>query len=149
MPLIISWPDHIEAGKVEKRYVSATDILPTLTQIAGIDLQDKGIDGINLLEPQEDRLLVWKWQKTFAARKGKWKLTNTKENHWKSKPSDQYIAPLKDDLSLKLFDLENDPGERVDLASTYPEKVKELEQAYQNWCAKNIQTKEKKKEAQH
>jgi len=63
-------------------------------------------------------------------RKGDWKLTNAKENHWKSEPSAQYIAPIRNDLSLKLFNLEEDPGERKDLYETMPEKIKELEDAY-------------------
>jgi len=138
VPMAISWPDKIESGKVEQRYVSATDILPTLINIAGVELTDSNIDGIDLFEPQADRLLVWKWQKTWAVRKGKWKLTNAKENHWKSEPSEQYIAPIRDDLTLKLFDLEADPGERNDLSTEHPEKLKELEDAYNAWCESNI-----------
>jgi len=139
VPLAISWPNHVKAGEIETKYVSATDILPTLTKAAGITLTDKNLDGINLLEPKkEERLLVWKWQKTWAVRKGKWKLTNAKENHWKSEPSAQYIAPIRDDLSLKLFDIEADPGERKDVSEQHPEIVKELEAAYNAWCENNI-----------
>ena len=94
VPLAISWPNNIDAGKVVNNYVSATDILPTLANIAGIEITDIAIDGIDLLKPEENRLLVWKWQKTWAVRKGDWKLTNTNENHWKSEPSAQYIAPI-------------------------------------------------------
>ena len=138
VPMAICWQGKVEAGKVETRYVSATDILPTLVKVAGVKMTDENLDGINLFSPEDDRLLVWKWQKTWAARKGKWKITNAKENHWKSEPSAQYIAPIRDDLSIKLFDLEADPGERKDLAQQHPEKVKELEAAYNNWCTENI-----------
>jgi len=34
--------------------------------------------------------------------------------------------------------VEADPGERKDLAQAHPEKVKELEAAYKNWCVENI-----------
>ena len=142
VPMAVSWYGNVEEGKVEHRYVSATDILPTLAKAGGIEVTDTEIDGINLFEPQEDRLLVWKWQNTWAVRKGKWKLTNAKENHWKSEPSAQYIAPIRDDLTLKLFDIESDPGERIDLSADYPDKIKELKTAYNSWCATNImQTK--------
>ncbi|MEQ9304431.1 MAG: hypothetical protein RJQ14_11005, partial [Marinoscillum sp.] len=67
-----------------------------------------------------------------------WKLTNTKENHWKSRPSDQYVAPVRDDNSLKLFNLKNDPGERNDLSANHPELIAKLELAYKEWCEKNI-----------
>ncbi|GJM17438.1 MAG: arylsulfatase [Thermodesulfobacteriota bacterium] len=138
VPMAMSWQGKVEAGKVETRYVSATDILPTLAKAGGAKVTDENLDGINLFTPEENRLLVWKWQETWAARKGKWKVTNAKENHWKSEPSAQYIAPIRDDLSLKLFDVEADPGERKDLAQEHPEKIKELEAAYKNWCAENI-----------
>ena len=138
VPMAISWPDKIAAGKVQTEYVSAMDILPTIASFAGIKLNDNTLDGLDLLKPVKDRLLVWKWQKTWAVRKEDWKLTNTNENHWKSRPSNLYIKPIRDDFSLKLFNLNDDPGERIDLSSQFPDKVKELEAAYQNWCTSNI-----------
>jgi len=138
VPMAVSWPGEIEAGKTVTQYVSATDILPTLAKAGGATVTDKDIDGIDLFSPQDDRLLVWKWQKTWAARQGKWKITNAKENHWKSEPSNQYIAPIRDDLTIKLFDIENDPGERNDVSEDHPEIVKQLQDAYNNWCEVNI-----------
>ncbi len=138
VPMALSWPNNIDAGKIVNNYVSATDILPTLLSIAKIETSDTTIDGVDLLKPEENRLLVWKWQKTWAVRLGDWKLTNTKENHWKSEPSAQYIAPIVDNMELKLFNITKDPGERIDLAAQYPEKVKELEAAYKNWIELNV-----------
>lgn len=138
VPLIVSWPEKIKAGAVVDKYVSATDIMPTLLHFADVKLEDKTIDGINLFEPQNERLLVWKWQKTWAVRQGDWKLTNAKENHWKSEPSAQYIAPIVDNMELKLFNIADDPGERKDLSTEYPDKVKFLEAAFKNWCESNI-----------
>lgn len=138
VPMAISWLGKIAPNQVQNAYVSATDILPTITDFVGIKLSDKTIDGRNLFQPEKDRLLVWKWQKTWAVRKGDYKLTNTNENHWKGRPSNLYIKPIRNDLSLKLFNLKNDPGERIDLSSVEPEKVKELENAYKNWCDTNI-----------
>lgn len=138
VPLAISWAGNIEAGKVETNYVSATDIMPTLLRIANTKVTDTTLDGISLFKPDPKRLLVWKWQKTWAVRQGDWKLTNAKENHWKSEPSAEYIAPIVDNMELKLFNVAKDPGERVDLAERHPEKVKELETAFENWCEVNI-----------
>ena len=138
VPMAIVWPGKIKAGEVETTNVSANDILPTAVAAAGIQLKDPTLDGISLLNPKEDRLFVWKWQKTWAVRLGDWKLTNTNEDHWKSRPSAQYIKPILDDFSLKLFDLSKDPGERINLAAKYPEKVKELQSAFDIWCKTNI-----------
>lgn len=139
VPLAISYPGKIDGNKVVTDYVSATDIMPTLLEAAGVKINDPDVDGISLLNPDNNRLLIWKWQKTWAVRQGDWKLTNTNENHWKSEPSVQYIAPIVDNTELKLFNVNQDPGERKDLAAAHPEKVKELEKAYQNWCDANIQ----------
>ena len=138
VPLAISWPEHFDKGKVVEDYVSAADIMPTLLNLANVQVNDSTLDGIDLMKPVKDRLLVWKWQKTWAVRKGPWKLTNAKENHWKSDPTDQYIAPIVDNMELKLFNVEDDPGERNDLSLDHPQKVKELESAYNEWCEKNI-----------
>ena len=40
--------------------------------------------------------------------------------------------------SEKLFNIKDDPGERIDLSGQYPDKVKALELAYQDWCPSNI-----------
>jgi len=138
VPMIVVWPEKFKAGAIENAYISATDIMPTMLKAAGIQATDNTLDGKSLHNPDTDRLLVWKWQKTWAVRQGDWKLTNAKENHWKSEPSTQYIAPIVDNMNLKLFNIKQDPGERQDLASAQPEKVKELEEAYNNWIAENV-----------
>ena len=135
VPLAVVWPGRITPGTQETGYVSAADLLPTLAAAADVTLDDPTLDGVSLLEPPSDeRLLVWKWQKTWAVRRGDWKLTNADENHWKSEPSAQYIAPVTDDLSLKLFNLADDRGEREELSARHPEKVAELRAAYEAWC---------------
>ena len=138
VPLVVSWPGHFAAGAREDRVVSALDVLPTVAAAAGVRPDDPHLDGRPLTDPDPDRLLVWKWQKTWAVRRGRYKLTNTNENHWKSRPSAQYIAPISDSLTLKLFDLETDPGERHDLAAARPDLVRELAAAYQEWCDENL-----------
>ena len=138
VPLAVVWPGKIKPSSRQQLGVSAADILPTLTNAAGIEVDDEHLDGVDLLAPEKDRLLVWKWQKTWAVRKGDWKLTNAHENHWKGEPSDQYLPPIVDDSTLKLFNVSDDPGERIDMASKHPAKVKTLELAYEQWCEQNI-----------
>ncbi|OAV44932.1 sulfatase [Lewinella sp. 4G2] len=139
VPMAVSWPGHVAAGKTEGRVVSALDVLPTIAEATNLSLDDPTLDGRSLNVPDPNRLLVWKWQKTWAVRKGDYKLTNAKENHWKSRPSAQYIAPIADNLELKLFNVAADPGERQDLADLQPEKMAELKLAYEEWCAANLQ----------
>ena len=139
VPMAVRWPGNVAAGKVETRYVSTLDILPTVAQAAGIRLADNTLDGVSLLsgESGDDRLLVWRWGKTWAVRKGDWKLTNANESWGKGRPSNLYIKPISNDLSLKLFNLKEDPGERINLADKMPDKVKEMQQEYNNWVRQN------------
>ncbi|WP_088324363.1 sulfatase family protein [Polaribacter tangerinus] len=139
VPMALVWEEKVAPNSKEDNYVSATDIMPTLATAAGVNLTDSTIDGVNLLdEIDKNRLLVWKWQKNWAVRKGDWKLTNAVENHWKSEPTQMYIAPIVNNKELKLFNLKEDAGERKDIAAQYPEKVKELQEAYENWYANNF-----------
>lgn len=138
IPMAIRYPGKIDENRIESRYVSALDIMPTVLNFAGIETEDNTIDGIDLMNPIDDRLLVWKWQKTWAVRKGDWKLTNSNENHWKSRPYKQYVKPIANNFELKLFNIANDPGERINLVEKHPDIAKRLEKEYQNWCADNI-----------
>ena len=137
VPLAVVWPVKIQPGTVEKQYVSALDILPTIADVAGIKLSDTTLDGQSLLQTDPNRLLIWQWQKNWAVRRGDWKLTNAKENHWKSDPSLQYLKPIVDNNELKLFNVATDPGERIDLAAKNPEQVEALEKAYKKWMSDN------------
>jgi arylsulfatase A-like enzyme len=138
VPMAISWPGIIEPGSVQNQYVSALDILPTLAKPAGFEISDPIIDGINLLQPNPNRLLVWRWMDAWAVRQGDFKLTNMNRVFGKGpRPSAQFIEPIQNDNSLKLFNLKSDPGERKNLAEEMPEKVQELKNAYNNWMVEN------------
>ena len=91
------------------------------------------------------RQLISKWsylhlivKLVVLLRKGGWKLSNTDEQWGKGRPSAFYIKPVSNDNSLKLFNVEEDPGERNDLADLHPEKVAELKLDYENWCRDNL-----------
>ena len=137
VPMAISWPGKIQAGTVQNEYVSALDILPTLVEAAGVEISDSIMDGTSLLQPDQNRLLVWRWMDSWAVRKGEFKLTNMYYEHGKGRVSNQIIPPIHDDNSLKLFNVNNDPGERINLAESMPEKLKELQNEYENWLIEN------------
>jgi len=137
VPLAVSWPGHFKAEGREDRPVSTLDILPTVLDAANISPDDPTLDGRLLTAPDPERAFIWKWQNTWAIRQGDYKLTNSDENHWKSRPSNQYIAPISDTLTLKLFNVATDPAERNDLAAEYPDKVNTLRQVHSEWMREN------------
>ena len=118
VPLFIKWPSKIQAGKRINQPVSHLDVMPTLAAAAGTELpRDRAIDGLNLLpllteaddKTWQRETLFWQNGHYRVVRHGDWKLqiTSDSKQRW-------------------LFNLNEDPTERINLVDTYPEKVNEL-----------------------
>lgn len=114
-PLIMNWPGTLPTGRVIPHIAHAPDLLPTLAELAGLDLQPpKPLDGTSLTplllesDPSwQDRTLI---------------------NHWRGHTSvrtQQYR--LSADSSL--YDMHTDPGQTRDVADQYPEVVASMLQA--------------------
>lgn len=114
VPALVRWPTRIAPGQVVDQPAANVDVLPTLGAIIGFadTLAQLPIDGIDLspvLLNQEtiDRDIFWHYQDERAFRRA----------HWK----------LHDD---QLYDLSTDLGEKNNLADHYPDKYRELQQAF-------------------
>ncbi len=129
VPLIIYGKD-IKKGNRSDYPVTSADLLPTILDM--VDLECKGTDGISILptingEEQEERAIFWHYPHYgnqggtpgSAVRKGKWKLLEFFE-----------------DGRRELYDLENDIGEKHDLAKDYPELTEELAALLEEWRQK-------------
>lgn len=127
---IINWPAEIKENRNEQTPVSTLDILPTIFAIAGVEMPTgRTIDGRDiraLLMPEkydnkpEDFEFLYSYadNKPSAIRKGPWKLhvrigSQTKNNYG-------FTASRETPL---LFQVEEDLGEKVDVAVQQPEKV--------------------------
>ena len=139
VPCIMRWPGHIPADTVCDKMASTMDLLPTFAAISGAALPKKKIDGVNILSLLEgqpdanprDHLFYYYGRPLQCVRQGKWKL------HFPHKyRSYKGVEPGKDGLpgptargetSLELYDLENDIGERHNVADKHPEIVKRLQ----------------------
>jgi len=123
IPFIAWWPGTIKPNSTCNHVSAFWDFLPTCAELAGVKAP-ADIDGISYLpsllgqpgRQQKHDCLYWEFYEKggkMAIRQGKWKAVrlNVSKNRY---------APLE------LYDLEKDPGETVNLASKYPEKVKEL-----------------------
>lgn len=117
VPYVAKWPGHIAAGTQYQPPVSNIDILPTVVAAAGASLPaDRVIDGVNLLPylssnaaTQPPRTLFWRDGPYRAVQDLGWKLIVSER-------------PKKD----WLFNLHQDPTEKVNLAAKEPEKVAQL-----------------------
>ncbi|MEM7371822.1 MAG: sulfatase [Bacteroidota bacterium] len=133
VPLIIKAPGITQAGSESEVPVISTDFYPTLLDLAGLgEKPEQHQDGLNLRsvlrgKTELDReALYWHyphyhgstWTPGAAIRMGKWKLITWYD--WEK---------------TELYNLDQDLGERNNLADQYPEKVAELSQKLADWQA--------------
>ena len=125
VPTAISWPAVLPQNKIYGYPVMSIDFLPTLLSATGIKAETEfdGVDLIPYLLGEKTELphpdLYWSTGGQWAVREGDWKLLISNNGHG-------------------LFNLNNDPGERIDLREIYPDKVLSLTEKFDNWNSKNI-----------
>jgi len=125
IPMIISWPQELPAGKRYDEFVSTLDILPTVAKALDLNIPAELIyDGVDLLpylrgeiyQPPHETLF-WQVNWASAVRHKNWKLIHT---------------PANDTL---LFDLDSDITESHDLSLQHPEIVEHLNDKLNRWQA--------------
>lgn len=131
IPAIMSWKGHIESRVVDAPHI-ATDIFPTVLELCGGEPEKYEIDGISLkpmLFDEGDALheyIFWEMEGQTAVRKGKYKLVlNGQLEEGETPRAEVFLA-----------DLENDPSEKINLASELPELCEELKNAALSWREK-------------
>ncbi|MEO8498997.1 MAG: arylsulfatase, partial [Planctomycetota bacterium] len=111
-PLLICWPGHIPTDRQVTQIGAAIDLLPTLADLAGIDVASKKpLDGISLKqvivgqpENWQDRMIFSHWSKKVSVRTQRYRL----------------------DHEGNLFDMLADPGQGNDISSQKPDVTKRL-----------------------
>jgi arylsulfatase A len=109
VPMIARWPGRIEAGSLSDHISYFPDILPTFTELAGVELA-KATDGISILPTLLDTGAQSQHEFLFfekALRLGDWKLVRAKNQD-------------------ELYNLAKDVGETTDLSKSYPEVLDRL-----------------------
>ena len=117
VPCVIRWPREMPSSQVSDSVVGAWDLLPTFAELARTTRPLTRVDGRTLTGiwrqklPVAERRLAWRSNspdKAFAVRNG----------HWK--------ALRLENLGVELFNLNEDPGERHNLAGAQPAILKRL-----------------------
>ena len=118
-PLFVSWPGVIKTGIKVDEVTGAIDLLPTLTDLAGIKPQtNKPLEGVSL-EPLlfgndnswEDRLLYTYWRGRASVRSQKYRLDN----------------------DGNLFNIIKDRGQYYDISEQKPELTNRLQDSLMYW----------------
>ncbi|MEC8420614.1 MAG: arylsulfatase [Verrucomicrobiota bacterium] len=111
-PLLIRWPKEIKPGTKVSHIASVLDLLPTLTEMAGVSEQPKKkLDGRNLFP-------------LLNGDSGKW-APRTLISSWKSKVGAR-DQRFRLDYKGRLYDMENDPGQRTEVSKKFPKIHKRL-----------------------
>jgi arylsulfatase len=144
-PLVVHWPKGItKKGEIRNQPGHLIDIMATCLAITGVQYPTKfngneiqPFEGKNLVPafnnlPIDRKFIFWEHEGNRAIRTGNWKLVST-------------LTTLKkftaaDENKWELYDLQKDPSELNNLATKFPEKVKELAQL---WEQEAIRTKAK------
>lgn len=148
-PMFVVWPGVVKPGSKSDTPVINVDLFPTFCEMTDATVPKQPLDGVSLVpllkgKTIESRDLFWhfpaylqSYQRTdqqrdllfrsrpcSIIRSGKWKLH-------------QYLddAGLEDG-GLELYDLESDPGESMNLASTEAETLNQLSQSLRDWQAR-------------
>ncbi|HEY1784880.1 MAG TPA: sulfatase-like hydrolase/transferase, partial [Pirellulales bacterium] len=136
VPFFVQWKAAIPAGTVYDQPVISLDLLPTAVAAAGGEVQpDWHLDGVNLLpyltkkyDGVPHSVLFWRLGPQWAVRMGNWKLVRPKDPS--AKPPGAGASSYAVLPKPWLIDLAADPIEEHDLSAEHPDKVKELQTAW-------------------
>ena len=154
VPFILHWPAQVPAGKTFEGIVSSTDIFPTLAKVAGAlapsdsAQAETTLDGVDLMPfvkgektGHVHETLCWQqrvWPKPNERKPGPTYPVPAynmavRRGPWKAIKLDQPFDGTNEHRVWELYDLSKDPGEHNDLATEFPDKVKELSTAFFEW----------------
>ena len=139
-PTIFCWPGRIPSGTECDEPVMTIDVLPTLANLVGVELDDaRPIDGLDIwpliagesdAESPHEALFFYWGRELQAIRSGDWKLhfphayrTLDGEPGFGGQPGPYRQA----EIGLELFHLASDVGESSNVAEEHPEVVARLQ----------------------
>ena len=139
VPFVIRWPGVIQPGNVCDALVSQVDLMATLASVVQYDLAkncaEDSHDLVPLLRGELDAVRQAHIHNTrdnqYAVRSDKWLLIDHKTGYVSGRNKtweNRHRYPQDDDQNVELYNLENDIGQRMNLADQHPEKVKELKE---------------------
>ena len=123
VPAFAWWPGHIKAGWKSDALLVGMDILPTIMDIAGIDISgQRNFDGISMKDhllnqaDMPDRQVFFGYEPKLG--------TAMRDGNWKMQTRGDVI---------ELYDLSKDIKETTNLADRYPGRTKEMKAAIEKW----------------
>jgi hypothetical protein len=144
VPTIMRWPDKItrdsklKVGSSTDLIVDCSDLLPTFCELAGAPVP-LGLSGVSLAptlmgkgEQRVREFLIHEAGGQASVIRGRYKLIRSRGNAkaansgTKNKKRPKKPGVAKDSGKVQLYDLQADPAEKNNIASKYPQLIKEL-----------------------
>jgi len=120
-PFLIRWPGHIKAGQKVKQIAGAIDILPTVTDLAGVKwTPPKPLDGVTLKPLLQGDTPIWPDRMIFSQQRNRFSVRTQQ---------------FRLDPDGKLFDMVADPNQKRDIAADKPDVASRLLAAVQRYAA--------------
>ena len=129
VPMIVSWPGHVKRG-VSDALVSHVDLLASLAaftqqQLAATDAPDsENLWPAFIGKSKSGRSAYVEQGSGLSLRQGKWKYIEASS---RSRVNVDTNTELGNDSVAQLYDLTLDPGERSNVASTFPDRVRKMQ----------------------
>ena len=144
VPFIVSWPGKVAAGKISNALISQVDMTASLAALSGQKLsKGDAPDSYNILnallgKSKRGRSSVVEHAGTLALIKDNWKYIEPSAGPTKAMPEN---IELGNDQVRQLYNIKRDQGERKNVASTHPSKVKKMEGLLQTIKGKDTDNK--------
>ncbi len=132
IPWMVRWPGVVEAGTTCERPVISMDCVPTILEIAGVEVEAGTVfDGESLLPLLKqtgdlERNAIYFHYPNYAFHKKNRLASAVRSENYK-------LIRRYDDGSLELYDLAEDLGERNNLSKKCPEVVARLNGMLETW----------------
>jgi arylsulfatase A-like enzyme len=136
VPFIVRWPGKVAAGSALGTPTTHVDLFPTLLELSGAAEPRQVLDGESLLplllgkSPTLRRDAIFQhFPGYLGSGPGLWRTTPVSLIH----VGDWKLMEYLEDGHLELYNLKNDIGETKNLATTNPDKAKELHERLIAW----------------
>ena len=141
VPLFMRLPGLTKAGVDSPTLARHYDIFPTLVDVAGASLpEDLKLDGRSLLPLIKDPKAPWP-NRHFFFHTGRWAKAGLKGRFGEGDPNpdnSKYRSfGVRNEkwrvVNKRLYDLENDPGQKTDVSKQNPEVVAKMVASFDKW----------------
>lgn len=153
VPFIIKWPGKIAPNSVSKEILSQVDIMATLAHFTGIELPETAapdsydfsavMKGEKYDSPVREATIHNTYADKWGIRKGDWLYINDPSGGHRVLPESFKALTGYTDFTTPgiLFNMQEDPAQRINLYEQNPEKVKELEALLEEYREKESSVK--------